>query len=226
MIVAKKSNAPISPTNMHFDAVPNKKLCKNEDIPLTISASLAAKQSSLPRKRGPKNNHGNTKEYGIMITEQHQDTNRYTNDDGGDENDYTYNNQNQHIHYLTLNSNAGDYLRKTTTTGHLHRNANNNSTMALANERYRWYNQSDEIALQSLRNNSTNNTISTRANAMTMHSNQRSHASNRKHHNLNQINNNFILTNEKHSMNVHKTNNDQNSIDQNNGNHYPSRLYQ
>lgn len=204
MMVAKNvASSTISPAI--YDAVPNMKLCKNEDIPMTISASLAKQQSSLPRKRAAKNNHGNAKEYGIMITEQHQDTNQNQN-------------QNHHIHYLTMNSNAGDYLRKT--TGHLHRNANNNSTIASTN-RYRWYNQSDEIAMQSLRNNSTNNAASTRANAMTMHSNQRSHAPNRKHHNLNQINNNFILTNEKHN-----TNNDQNSIDQNNGNHYPSRLYQ
>lgn len=224
MIVETNANSPISPSTC--DAVPDMKLCKNEDIPMTISASLA--KQSLPRKRVTKNNHGNIKEYGIMITEQQQQQqnqqhhyhNRHEiNRSDGGENEYTYNNQNHHIHYLTMNSNTRDYLRKT--TGHLHRSENNNSTMASTN-RYRSYNQSN-MAMQSQRNDSTNNC---RASAMTMHSNQRSHVPNRKHHNLNQINNNFILTNEKHLMNIHNTNNDQNPIDQNNGNHLPSRLYQ
>lgn len=209
MIVAKNFNTTLSPT---ICDAPNTKLYKSEDIPLSISASLA-EQSSLPRTRVRKNNHSNAKEYDIINAEQQQDSN-------DDESDYTYNNSNHHVHYSTMNSNGRDYSRKT--TGHFHRNINNNSTIASTN-RYRWHNQSDEIALQSLRNNSMNFAATTKTEAMTMQPNHRSHGSNRKQHHLNQINNNFIMPNKKQL--IHNTNNDQRSIDQNNGNHCPSRLY-
>lgn len=226
MIVAKNIHATLSPTIC--DAVPNTKLYKNEDIPLSISASLA-KQSSLPRTRIRKNNHINNiaKEYGPMNAGQHQHpTNTAANNSNSgndDEIEYTHSNNsnNHHVHYSTMSANGRDYLRKT--TGHLHRNINNNSTIASTN-RYRWHNQSDEIALQSLRNNSMNivaNTTETEA--ITMQSNHRSHGSNRKQHHLNQINNNFIVPNKKQS--IHNSNDDPRSIDQNNGNHYSSRLY-
>lgn len=203
----------------------NPKLYKCEDIPLTISASLA-KQSSSMRTRAKKTSHSVIDDYGIKTTsgdQHHQDS----NDSNDDEIDYTYTaaNANPYIYYSTMSANGGDYLRKT--TGHLHhRNVNNNSTIASTNG-YRWHNQSDEIALQSMRNNShtiapsTTTTTTTKPNAMTMHSNYRAHSSsnNRKQHHLNQINNNFIVTNKKQPVNA------QNSIDQNNGNYYPSRLY-
>lgn len=216
MIVGKHFN-PTHSTAI-CDAQSNKKLYKNEDIPLTISASLA-KQSSLqpPRNRVKKNNHGSMKEFSINTSAEQQHWN--DNESNDNEIDYTYNNQNHHVHYSTMNSNARDYLRKT--TGHLNRNINNNSTIASTN-RYRWHNQSDEIALQ---NNSVSNAIATKAEAMTMHSNHRSHSSNRRQQHQNHINNNFIVSNKKHSLDVHNTNDDQHSIDQNNGNHYPSRLY-
>lgn len=233
MMGAKNPNATLSPASICDADVAgstHSKLYKSEDIPLTISASLA-KQSSLMRTRARKNTHDtivNDDYSSIRNGEHHQDSNESNDDDI----DYTYSNphSNPHIHYSTMSSNTGDYLRKT--TGHLHRNVNNNSTIGSTN-RYRWHNQSDEIALQSLRNNSM--TIAApskaKANAITTHSSNHrgSHTSGRKQqqqqHHLNQINNNFIVTNKKHSAMVQNTHNDQNSIDQNNGNHYPSRLY-
>lgn len=221
MIMPKNyDTSPLSPTRSN--AAPTTKFCKNDDMPISISASL---QSSLPRTRVKKNNHNNTmRENGIINTHQHQDS----NDSNDDEIDYKYNKQTHNVYYSTMNASSRDYLRKT--TGHLHRNINNNSSIASTN-RYRWHNQSDEIALHSLRNNrnvaaTTPTTTATTTKvdaAMTMHSNHRSHTSNRKQHHLNQINNNFIISNKKQS--IHNTNDDQHSIDQNNGNHYPSRLY-
>ncbi|XP_031616800.1 GATA zinc finger domain-containing protein 4-like [Contarinia nasturtii] len=202
------NTSPLSPNVSN--ATPNTKLYKSDDIPLSISASL---QSSMPRTRVKKNNHSNgAREKDIMNTEQHQDS----NDSNDDEIDYTHNKRNN-VYYSTMNE------RKT--TGHLHRNINNNSSTNISStNRYRWHNQSDEIALHSLRNNRTNVTATNiKTEAMTMHSNHRSHPTNRKQHHLNQINNNFIISNKKQS--IHNTNDDQHSIDQNNGNHYPSRLY-
>lgn len=236
MIPAKNTASTLSPATCDAAAATaaaattaaapsNPKLYKCEDIPLTISASLA-KQSSLMRTRAKKTNHDIIDDYGIKASDQHHQDSNESNDD--DEIDYTYTsataNANPYIHYSTMNTNGGgDYLRKT--TAHLHRNVNNNSTIASTN-RYRWHNQSDEIALQSMRNNSMTIAPTTKPNAMTMHSNHRAHSSsNRKQHHLNQINNNFIVTNKKQPVNAHHTFNDQNSIDQNNGNYYPSRLY-
>lgn len=223
MIGAKnQSNATLSPpaicdanittSNIHS------KLYKTEDIPLTISASLA-KQSSLMRTRARKNAHDpktttvNDDYSSIRSGERHQDSNESNDDDI----DYTH--PNPHIHYSTMSSN---------TIGHFsNRNVNNNSSTIASTNRYRWHNQSDEIALQSLRNNTMTMVASTKSNDITMHSNHRgSHTSGRKQqHHLNQINNNFIVTNKKHSIMVQNSHNDQHSIDQNNGNHYPSRLY-
>lgn len=203
MIVAKNFKATLSPTICDA-AVPNTKLYKNEDIPLSISASLA-KQTRV---------RNNAKQYDIVNGNRYQDSN-------DDAIDYVYNNSNHHVHYSTMNSNGRDYLRQS--TGRLHRNINNNSTLASTN-RYRWHNQSDEIAMQSLRDNSMNIAATTKTEAMTMQPNHRStHGSNRKQQHLNQINNNSIVSNKKQS--IHNTNDDQRSIDQNNGNHYPSRLY-
>lgn len=206
MIVAKNFKATVSPTSCDAAAaaVSNTTFYKNEDIPLSISASLA-KQTRVRK---------NAKQYDIVNGDRHQDSN-------DDAIDYIYNNPNHHVYYSTMNSNGKDYLRQS--TARLHRNINNNSTIGSTN-RYRWHNQSDEIAMQSLRDNSMNIAATTKTEAMTMQSNYRStHGSNRKQHHLNQINNNFIVSNKKQS--IHNTNDEQNSIDQNNGNHYPSRLY-
>lgn len=205
------------------------KLYNSEDIPLTISASLA-KHSSLMRSGGarknpPHNNHHAVDDYGSNESNDDDDNDPDNDIDGN----YTYTTPNQshsnpHIHYSTM---SGDYLRKT--NGHFHRNVNNNGAIASTN-RYRWHNQSDEISLQSLRNNSMTMAppSSAKSNAITMHSNHRPHtSSNRKQqqHHLNHINNNCIVTNKKHSAMVQNSHNDHNSIDQNNGNHYLSRLY-
>lgn len=203
------------------------KLYKSEDIPLTISASLAKQTSASLMRNGARKNPTHdivVNDYSTVHDSEHyQDSNESNYDD--DDGDSTYNtpHSNAYIHYSTMNSNGGDYLRKT--TNHLHRNVNNNSSTLASTNRYRWHNQSDEIALQSLRNNSMTIAASTKTNAM--HSNHRAHTSGRKqqHQHLNQINNNFIVTNKKHAAMIPNSYSDQNSIDQNNGNHFPSRLY-
>lgn len=108
-------------------------------------------------------------------------------------------NQMHPFHYSTMKSNARDYFKNSSNS--FPQNIDHNSIIASTN-RYRWHHESDEIALQSFRNNTIQIT------------------SNRKQH-LNQINNN-LNTNKTHSLDVHKTNNNLYSTDQSNGNFYPS----
>lgn len=210
MIVAKGFNTTPSPEV--YDVIPNTQLYKNEDIPLSISASL----QSLSRICVTKNNLGSVKEY-----EQNQHHHQHGNDNNEEGINYGYSNQAHrlhHVHCSTMNSNSRDYLRKPV-VWYLHRNINNNnnninSTIASTN-RYRWHKESDEVALKSVE----------KAEDIRMHSSHRSnvHASNRNQHHLNQINNSFIVPNKKQSIN--KTNDDQHS-DQTNGNNVSSSLHQ
>lgn len=123
-----------------------------------------------------------------------------------------YNNQIHHIHYSTMNFNDRNYLRNA--PNHFQYNVDINSATS-TRKRYQWHNQTDEIALQSFRNDP----IKMASSDKMIHSNCRSNNSNRKQQHLNQLNNNLII-----EINHHK-NNDQYSTDQINGNHYPNRFY-
>lgn len=179
-------------------------LDKTEDIPLTISTAIKKHQSFLPRTSVQTNTHYNT------ITENKTNFNK--EHDNGNESNI----DNIGHRYLNQNSNATDYLEKNST--HLHRNVNNNNTIASMN-RCRWHNnQSDDKTLQCT-NNSSFNTMQPPANHNFSHTSIRKQKEQQQQHRQNQINNNFILSNKKHTINVYDANNDQN-----NGNHL-SRFY-
>lgn len=222
-------------THLSADAVAqHTKLYKNEEIPLTISGSLMRTRIKTANAHEP-------------IDQYDSNESNDDNGDGDGDSDYTYNNPHSNptiIHYSTMSSNARDYFRKT--AGHLHRSVNNNSSTIPSTNCYRWHNQSDEVVLHSLRNSSMTIAAPTKAKAkakanamtMTMHANHRAynypdrrelqHKQQQHHHHQhqqNQINNNCIVTNKKQSIMIQNTHNNHNSIDQNNGNQYPPRLY-
>lgn len=251
---AKNTNA----THLSADSVAqHTKFYKNEDIPLTISGSLMRTRT--------KTSNDYEQPFDQYDSNESNDDNcggvgggGDGDDDGDGDSDYTYSNPHSTnptiIHYSTMSSNARDYFRKT--AGHLHRGVNNNSNSMTASTTncYRWHNQSDEVVLHSLRNNSMTIAAPTKAkvkvNAMTMHPNHRSynysdrrelqhkqqqqqqHHQQPKHHQhqqqqqQNHINNNCIVSNnKKQSIMIQNTHNNQKYVDQNNGNQYPPRLY-
>lgn len=127
-----------------------------------------------------------------------------------DDIDYMYEKHNQSVYYSTMNPNGNDYSRRKSNS-HLHRHSNINSYT----NRYRWYNHSDGGAQQS--------PSTTKVDVTTMNPDQHAHTAHHRQNHLNQINNNFVVTNKKHSMTIHSTGNDHNIIDQINGNNFPSR---
>lgn len=238
-VIGAKPIANSLSSHLSTDAVAqHTKLYKNEDIPLTISASLMRTRAKTL---------GNAHEPIDRYDSNESNDDDCSGDGGngdGDDGDYTYNSPYSNptiIHYSTMSSNARDYFRKT--AGHLHRSVNNNNSTIASTNCYRWHNQSDEVVLHSLRNNSMTMAATTKAkskaNALAVHSNHRTYNNpgrrESKHHQhnhhqqqqkkLNQINNNCIVTNKKQSTMVQNTHNNHNSIDQNNGNQYPPRLY-
>lgn len=220
---------------------------KSEDIPLTISTSLT-KQSSLPRTRS---------------AYRHRERTYYDSTDSNESNnetDYKSGSNNSHKHhthsqYSTINASVGasgcsatgmDYLRKS--TPHLHRNMNNNNTIASTpNHRYRWTNNHSNSAIVTSHPHRNNNNFNKKSNhfsvggansvldTMTMQPNQHHHHHHRsipsKFHRQNfQFNNNFLVTNQKQSNAINGldgANSEQNDCgghgrtgnDQHNGNH-------
>lgn len=227
---------------------PHSKFYKNEDIPLTISGSLMRTRTKSLNAHEPidqyDSNESNDDNCGGHGSGGGGDG------DGDDDSDCTYSNPHSNptiIHYSTMSANARDYFRKT--AGHLHRGVNNNGIAST--NCYRWHNQSDEVVLHSLRNNSMTIAAPTKAKAkakaMVMHPNHRAynypdrrelqmqhkqqqyqqqhHQQQHQQQKQNQINNNCIMSNKKQPLMIQHTHNNQNSVDQNNGNQYPPRLY-
>lgn len=235
--------------SMHSDSntmTTTSKSYKSEDIPLTISTSLT-KQSSLPRTRSAYRH----RERSYCDSTDSNESN--------DESDYksgSNNTHKQHTHsqYSTINASVGaggysangmDYLRKS--TPHLHRNMNNNNTIASTpNHRYRWTNNHSNSASVTSHPHRNNNNLNKKSNnfavggansvldTMTMQPNHHHHHHHRsipsKFHRQNfQFNNNFIVTNQKQSnaINGLGANSEQNDggghgrtgNDQHNGNH-------
>lgn len=230
--------------------VPHSKLYKNEDIPLTISGSLMRTRTKTSSAHEPIDQYDSNESNDDNCGDGGGSGGGGGDDDGSGDSDYTYSNPHSNptiIHYSTMSANARDYFRKT--AGHLHRGVNNNG-MIPANNCYRWHNQSDEVVLHSLRNNSmtiaapTKAKAKAKANAMVMHPNHRTynypdrrelqqhkqqqqhHQQKQQQHQQNHMNNNCIVSNnKKQSIMLQNTHNNQNSVDQNNGNQYPPRLY-
>lgn len=228
--------------------VPHSKLYKNEDIPLTISGSLMRTRTKTSSAHEPIDQYDSNESNDDNCGDGGGSGGGGGDDDGSGDSDYTYSNPHSNptiIHYSTMSANARDYFRKT--AGHLHRGVNNNG-MIPANNCYRWHNQSDEVVLHSLRNNSMTIAAPTKAkakaNAMVMHPNHRTynypdrrelqqhkqqqqhHQQKQQQHQQNHMNNNCIVSNnKKQSIMLQNTHNNQNSVDQNNGNQYPPRLY-
>lgn len=219
---------------------------KSEDIPLPISTSIT-KQTSLPRTRSAYRH----RERSYCDSTDSNESN--------DESDYksgSNHSHKQHAHsqYSTINSSVGasgcsatgmDYLRKS--TPHLHRNMNNNNTIASTpNHRYRWINNHSNSAIVTSHPHRNNNNFNKKLNhfsvggansvldTMTMQPNHQHHHHHHrsipsKFHRQNfQFNNNFIVTNQKQSnainglgANVEQQSDDggRTGKDQHNGNH-------
>lgn len=191
---------------------------KSEDIPLTISTSLA-KQSSLPRTRSAYR-HRERSYCDSTDSNESNDESDYKSGSNHSHKQHTYS---QHTQYSTINTSVGasgcsaagmDYLRKS--TPHLHRNMNNNNTIASTpNHRYRWTNNHSKSAIVASHPQRNNNNFNKKSNhfaigeansvldTMTMQPNHHHHHHHHrsipsKFHRQNlQFNNNFIVTNQK-----------------------------
>lgn len=243
--------------SMHSDSNTNSntmtttsKSYKSEDIPLTISTSLT-KQTSLPRTRSAYRH----RERSYCDSTDSNESNDESDYKSGSNHSHKQHTHSQHSQYSTINTSVGangcgsgsgmDYLRKS--TPHLHRNMNNNNTIASTpNHRYRWTNNHSNSAIVTSHPHRNNNNFNKKSNhfsvggansvldTMTMQPNHHHHHHHRsipsKFHRQNfQFNNNFIVTNQKQSNGINGlgANNEQNDggggdrigNDQHNGNH-------